>query len=494
MNNAKTRQTARGTKSAAHMSQTPPPFTLARPSAKSGRTAIPQASPSIKMSDSSTGLEMLLEIESQARKASTREELAFITANETRKLTGARQIFVFKAMKRMRLTNISGLPSIDRSAPLLQEIETIIEDFGRTIGNSKRHEFDVTPDPEGRTNSLDSYPFRHMLWVPFLTRSDKLSGGMLLAREQPWTKDDIVVADRLAETYQHALSLLMAESLKISRWKLKSLPRRKLLLGTLIVMLAAMAIPVPMSTLAPLEITAHNPFAVSATIEGVIEKILVNPGEKVAKDQPIVRFSNTILRNRLEVAQREVLVAKAQLKKASQLAFSNKQGRHELRMAMANLSLKKSELDFSLEMLERATIKAQQAGTAIYSDKQSLIGKPLALGERIMLIGDPRQIDLAIDVTVGDAILLKPGARAKIFLDTDPLHAREAVVAFSDYRAHPVAGGTLAFRVVALFTDTNKNLPRIGVRGTAQIFGEKTYLAMYLFRRPLSSIRQWIGL
>ena len=33
----------------------------------------------------------------------------------------------------------------------------------------------------------------------------------------------------------------------------------------------------------------------------------------------------------------------------------------------------------------------------------------------------------------------------------------------------------------------------LGARGTAEIYGGKVRLALYLFRRPLSTLRQWIA-
>jgi len=343
-------------------------------------------------------------------------------------------------------------------------------------------------------NSLTNYPFPNLLWVPFINRQKKLAGGMLLTRELEWPEADIEIARQLSETFQHAKALLAAEGQKTSKLRLSSLMKRKYALIAAVLCLGALAFPVSMSTLAPFEIKASDSFIVSAPVEGVIDKVLVNPGEKVAVGQPIIRFSDVVLQNRLEVSQREVLLAKARLKKASQLAFSDNNERHELRMAMADLALKKSKFNFAKAMLDRATIKAQRTGIAVYSDKQELIGKPVAIGERIMQIADPSLIEIQIDVAVNDAILLKPGARVKVFLDSDPVHAHEAKVAFSDYQARVISGDVLAFRTVARFNKDGTARPRLGGRGTAQIFGDEVPLAFYLFRRPLSALRQWIGL
>jgi hypothetical protein len=447
--------------------------------------------------EQNAGLLALLKIEADAREARTREELQFLLANETRKLTAARQIFVFKAAAQLQLVTISGLPAVDHSAPFVNAIKQVVAALEPEGEYKTYRAFDLSAcasDSQDYLDYLKNYPFRSLLWVPLLARDGNLLGGVLLARERAWTEADIAIVKRLAATSAHALALLIAEPRLALRLALRLFIGRKSVLAAVIATLLTMAIPVPMATLAPFEIGPLEPFVVAAPIEGVIESVLVDPGAEVTEGQPIVRFADTVLRNRLEVAEREVLVAEARLKKASQLAFDDVRGRQELGIAMAEHALKIAERDFAHDMFERATVNASRSGIALYSDKRVLIGKPVSLGERIMQIADPDHIEAVIDVAVGDAIVLKSGARAKIFLDSDPIRPREAKVEFADYEAHTRLGNTLAFRVVAKLLEADGERPRLGVRGTAQLFGERVPLAFYLFRRPLSALRQWIGL
>jgi len=445
-------------------------------------------------SDSNAGLQALLNIEAASREARTPQELQFIFANETRKLTRARQIFVFRSMAEMRLVTISGLPAVDRSAPVVRGLEKVVAALCREDGHRQSREFDLSDYAAEQEDFLTRYPYQKLLWLPLQVHGDDVLGGMLFASEQAWIEADIVIAKRMAGTFAHALALLLARSRVVSRLASKYINRRKAALAVITAVLAAMAIPVPMTALAPLEITARDPFIVAAPIEGVIEKVLVAPNEEVKIGQPIVRFEDTTLRNNLEVAERQVLVAEARLKQASQLAFDDMRGRHELGLATAEHALKSAELDFAREILDQATIKASRSGIAIYPDRQELIGKPVTLGERIMQIADPAHIEVAIDVNVGDAIVLKSGARVKIFLDSDPLFPRQAKVESADYQARVRPGNALAFHVVARLTDGEGDKPRLGARGTAQLYGETVPLALYLFRRPISALRQWIGL
>ena len=70
--------------------------------------------------------EMLLAIEAEVRQIEALPDLYLLIANQTRKLTGARQVFVFRCGQTMRMTAISGLPKLDRNAALIQELEALV--------------------------------------------------------------------------------------------------------------------------------------------------------------------------------------------------------------------------------------------------------------------------------------------------------------------------------------------------------------------------------
>jgi Biotin-lipoyl like/HlyD family secretion protein len=252
-------------------------------------------------------------------------------------------------------------------------------------------------------------------------------------------------------------------------------------------------LPVPMTALAPAEVVALNPMIVSSPIDGVIDSIDVDPGQVVKVGDVLVRLSDTALRNKVEIARRDVFVGEARAKQASILAMSDARGRHELGIAEADLELKRAEQTFASDMLNRTVIRASRAGIAAYADRKALIGRPVATGERVMEIADPTLVEVRVDVAVPDAVALVPAGRVKLFLDIDPLNPRDAHIVRSDYKARPGESDALSFRTFAIFDD-NSAVPRIGMRGTAQIYGAQTMLGVFLFRRPIASARQYLGL
>jgi len=63
----------------------------------------------------------------------------------------------------------------------------------------------------------------------------------------------------------------------------------------------------------------------------------------------------------------------------------------------------------------------------------------------------------------------------------------------ASYEATLSPGNVLGYRLKASFADMAKP-PRIGLRGTAKIYGDRVTLFYYLARRPLAALRQFLGI
>lgn len=439
----------------------------------------------------SAGLALLLRIEAMARAAADLAELRQLMCNETRKLNRARQIFAVRIGRdgHVEVQGASGVTVLDQRSPLVEAVRDLIARLAAEHGLAEAVDFTLPAFCDGDSDLATAYPFREMKWVPLRDRSGRVFGGLLMAREMVWTQDDYAVSTRLAATYAHAWrELATAATFEPERrivrpWRLAAAA-----------VVIALALPLPMTALAPAEIIPREPMIVSAPVDGVIDQVAVDPGTTVKAGDVLVRLSDTVLKNRLEVARQEVRVAEAKTKQATLLAFSDARGRHDLVIAQADLSLKKAEHAYAADLLARSVIRAQRDGLAIYPDRKTLTGKPVAAGERIMEIADPASVEMRIDLAVPDAMALKPDSRIKLFLDVDPLEPWGGEVVRSDYRARPSDGDVLSFRTIARLDADTRPPPRIGLRGTAQIYGDRVPLVLFLLRRPISAARQWIGI
>lgn len=459
---------------------TPPPS--ARPQADaSGDNAIRSAAVA------------LLKLQGEMREARSHTELGYLIANEPRILLRAQQIVVFAraGKQRLEVTAVSSLTRVERTSPLVQWFEATVLALEAQFGLAALREFEASAFSTSLDTIRDSYPLRQLLWVPWIGRDGKVIGGTLLARQSPWSGTDIAIARHLGGAFGHAWSALSSTRVWTGR-----LPRPT---GRMLAIIAGAlallsAVPVSMSALAPVEVTPRHAFLVTSGIEGVVQSVLVEPNDVVRKDQPLIRMNDTVQKNRLEIAEQEVLVAETKHKKASQQAFVDLKGRHELALAQAELAVKIAERDYARELLERTVIKADRDGFAFFGDRKDLIGRPVSVGERLMEIARADDVEFRIDLPVGDAIVLKPGARVKVFLDSDPLSPIDARIVRAAYQARLADNQQLAFKVTAEVPEGSAKALRLGIRGTAQVYSDRVSLGFYLFRRPIAAARQWLGI
>ena len=439
-------------------------------------------------------LEILLKIEADARRASTVDELTFLIAYETPKITRCRQAFVVlakaKGGRSIRVKGVSAISQVDHNAPRIRWISGIIAALGKDAGLASAREFTLPAYTPKNDEEHKTFPFRSMLWVPLKLGDGALFAGMLLAREIPWLEADQVVAKRLGETYAHAWSALVGPR------KLKRTFRATpwIVAASLIGLVAAGFYPVPLRVLAPLKISAVSSKVVAAPLDGTINTIEVEPNAAVKEGDIVIRMADTALRNELSIASEDVAVAEARLKLVSQAAVNDPKMRRELAVTRADIALKKARRDYAKDMLDRSIVRAPASGIALYADKRDWLGRPVQTGERILEIADPSAIELEIDVAVQDSIAIAPGAPVRAFLDSDPLNPVDGVVRQASYEAKEIEGGLMAYRIRARLDAPASDALRLGIRGTAQISGADVPLAFWLFRRPLTTIRQWLGL
>jgi multidrug efflux pump subunit AcrA (membrane-fusion protein) len=225
----------------------------------------------------------------------------------------------------------------------------------------------------------------------------------------------------------------------------------------------------------------------------VISVIHVAPNEPVTKGQPILELDPTDWQNRMRVTILALEVAKAVYRLAAQKAVFDNKSKTRVAVLKGRMDAQVAKVKRVRDQLLLLQVHAVRDGIAIYANPSDWIGRPVVAGEKIMQIAEPSKVELEIMLPIADAINLKPGAEAEFFLNIDPQNPLAAEVLSSSFRATQTAEGFLAYRLRAAFTD-RETPPRIGLRGTAKVFGDETTVFFYLFRRPLAKARQWLGL
>lgn len=423
-----------------------------------------------------------LTLERQARAAADIDSLAYALVNDAQPLFGYRHAALLIAG---RVQAVTGISRVEPHAPFVAFVESAARQLLAQGSSALPQVVDANSLTEQTRADWQSLSTGSVFWLPLLDRQRALFGGLWIAREQPWNEAEQALLVQLGDGYSHAWQALQPHKPWRLRW-----PRKKILA----VMAAAtllLLLPVRQSVLAPAEVVPLNGRVVAAPLDGVIAEFLVKPNQPVSSGELLLRFDATSLKAQADVAERSLDVAEAELKSNSQRAFADGEAKARLDLLAARVEQKRAERDYARELLARSEVRAERDGIAVFADAERWTGKPVQTGERLMEIADPRQAELRIELAVGDAIDLAPGAEVALFLDSDPLNRHAAQLQRLAYEAQPSAAGQLAYRLDASFAATP---PRIGLRGTAKLFGQRVPLALFLLRRPLAALRQSLGL
>ncbi|QVM92092.1 HlyD family efflux transporter periplasmic adaptor subunit [Pseudomonas entomophila] len=425
---------------------------------------------------------LFLGLQRQARQAASSEQLAYAMVNDGQALFGFRHAALLIAGKVQALTGIS---VVEPHAPFVAFVERAAHTLQAAGVAGQAGVVDPARLDAQALADWQSLSAAHAYWLPLLDRQGEAFGALWLARDQAFNPAEQALLNQLGDTYAHAWLALRPTRPWRLRW-----PRRRLLAvaGALLLVLL---VPVRQSVLAPAEVVPRAGRVVAAPLDGVIAEFLVKPNQTVATGDVLVRFDATTLKAQADVAERALGVAEAELKASTQRAFSDAESNARLDLLAARVEQKRAELDYARQLLGRSEIRAERAGIAVFADAERWMGKPVQTGERLMQLADPQMAELRMELPVGDAIALQPGAEVALFLDSDPLHRHAARLERAAYEAQATATGQLAYRLDAGFDDTP---PRIGLRGTAKLYGERAPLVYYLLRRPLAALRQGLGL
>ena len=423
-----------------------------------------------------------LDLERQTRAARTPTQLCYSLVNDGQALFGFRHAALLIAGKVQAVTGVS---AVEPNAPFVAFVEQAVAQlFKQSLLGQARV---IAADGVSEAIRADwrSLSAGHVFWLPLIDHKGQVFGGLWLARDLPWAPSEQVLLSQLGDTYSHAWLALQPRK----PWRLRWTRKRQVALVA--VLLLGLLLPVRQSVLAPAEVVPLGGQVVAAPLDGVIAEFLVKPNQAVKNGDLLLRFESTSLKAQADVAERALDVAEAELKANSQRSFADAESSSKIDLLAARVEQKRAERNYALELLKRSEVRAGRDGIAVFADAERWLGKPVQTGERLMEIADPNQAELRIELAVGDAIALEPGAQVALFLDSDPLQRHLAWLERSAYEAQPTAAGQLAYRLDARF---DAAAPRIGLRGTAKIFGDRAPLALYLLRRPLAGLRQSVGL
>jgi multidrug resistance efflux pump len=427
-------------------------------------------------------LSALIDLERRAREASP-AELPYLMVNDTLAVVPYQQSALWRAG---RVAAVSGVASADEGGPYYGWLSRAL------AAAAKLHQAGVV---DAAALGLDPAVWDEWFpptafWLPLADRRGHLFGGLLFGRQDSWHDAEIQLLEALGGTY--ALCLAVANQRRRPRHG-RTHRRRWLWIAVMTVAAAVSMLPVRSSVLAPAEVVAATPFPVRAPFDGVVDTIHVTPNAPVHKGEILISFDTTERHAKADVAQKALEIARAEYAEASQQAMSDPRSKGRLAILQSKVAQAELEYEYDRTMLQRAEVLSPADGVAVFDDPHQWIGRPVTLGERIMVVAPPQSEDIDLAVPVADVVTFQDGADVTFFPNITPDHPSRGHLLYASYGSAPNPDGVLSYQFRAHLDDPPGGL-RLGLKGTAKLFGPREPFALWALRRPIAVVRTWLSL
>ncbi len=440
----------------------------------------------------------LWDLARRARQAESDREQAFILVNETVALAPYRQSALWLADE--GVWSLSGVVQVVANVPYAQWLDAVAR-YWNAQGHDAPRLLTAGDLPADLAAEWQHWWPAHALWLG--STSPHVKGAALLVRDDPWTPDDLAVLQEWAEVWWHAFAALHRPRVtRLRGWRERLSQAVAMQPGQpwwrqRRVQLAAAALavvfwPVRLTVLAPGELVPAHPLVIRAPLDGVIDVFHVQPNQQVKAEQPLFSFDEIVIQSRLEIATQALATAETDYRQTSQLALSDTRSKTQLGVLVGKVEERRAEIDALQEQLARARVLAPEAGVVLMDDPSEWIGKPVATGERILRIAVLDDVEVEAWLPLADAVSLSPGDDVTLYLSANPLSPVSANLRYMAHEAVQRPDGTFAYRVRA--TLDGKTGHRVGLKGTAKLHGGWVPLSYWVLRRPLATVRAWLGL
>lgn len=434
------------------------------------------------------------ELCARAQAAENEQSLLFVIANDTFALVPYRSALVFTIHNGEAVLGCaSGLSSIDRHSAFCSWAEQAVKCISPRL--SQTNLFTVQDLPEDLRDPWREYWPRQVQMYPIPGNSGELLGAVIYVSDDPWPEDASPMLRVL-----HRMHGLCFQTLR-ARWRPldvfrqlvdgRNLKTQRYVRRIFLVLILVLLLPIRQFVIAPAEIISLESIAVTVPVDGFIAEMVAKPNQQVQKGDTLFRLDDTAIRNRLETARQGLEVARAEYLAGAHRAFVSSDRTAEAGVLRGRINERLAEVSFLHDQLGMLEVRATRAGIAIYGQENDWVGKPVNSGQRIMELADPDKPGLNVWIPVADAINLRSGEEIYVLLHSDPLAPLKATTEQASYQAIRSPDGFPAYRLRATLPPHSRL--RLGLRGNAKIDGDWVVLGYFLFRRPLTTIRQWLG-
>lgn len=435
-------------------------------------------------------LALLHQLSLSACRASTRQALIFQILNDSVQLAPYDRATLWALEDdKISLLGISGQASPNQSTGIAEKWLALVKDL-------------KSPDT-GQLLSKDSFIKEEKLWLDLKTSPSapsvqwlpifsqkKLVMGLWLERwnNAPWQEEEINILNFLMQGYGVAWERF------IPKYTLKSLGERQYIFLCIGFFCALFLIHIPLRVVAPCEIVPKDPHMVTAPLEGIVEEVLVTPGQMVKKGDLLLSYDKRVPMQELKVAQKQVQIIESELNRAITLSFRENDERAQSDIATLRIKLQKEKVRLELAeyQVKKLEVPSPLNGVVMLDDPEQWRGKPVRIGEKVLMVSSPKLTKVRMWIPESDNVILDRSKPLKIFLNVSPEHSiRAKLIYIADY-AEVSEKGVPSFVSEAEWINPSTDV-KMGLKGTAILYGQDVSLFYWIVRRPWAAFRNLVG-
>jgi HlyD family secretion protein/Biotin-lipoyl like len=429
----------------------------------------------------------------KAFNAQTQQELTFIILNDSIHALRYDRAILWKMDKtKPKLLGVSGQVDINRDADLTKQWQNLIQGL---IDPNKPQIIDADSFV-GKTSDWNKYKASHkgtFLWLPIFHDDDLLLGmwiEIFSTIQNPETLDDTLkfITSYLTPAYGASWKKLTP---KFGLHE-KGFGKKQLAIIVSGLIIFCLIVRVPLRVVAPCEVIANSPILITAPLDGIVEEIIVEPGDFVKKGEILLEYDKRIPLRNLKVAQKEVEILEAESSRTQTLGLEDKRSRTELGIINLKLDKEKVNLNLAKWQASKLTLKAPDEGVVMLNNPDSWRGKPVQVGEKILSINDPKDTKVKIWIPEDDNVVLDPEKPIKVFLNVSPETSYAANLVYIANESTLSDEHLPSYAAEAKWVEQPDDI-KLGLKGTAILYGDRVSLLYYIFRKPWAKIRSIIG-
>lgn len=405
------------------------------------------------------------------------QALIFLILNDTVPIARYDQAMLWKIRKGKRATllGVSGQVTFSKTSDQIIQKSEIIQ----SLTEPEKPQIIRSPNIPETTS---------VLWLPIVAH-EKPALGFWLERWNgvPWQQEEVEVLLFLMQSYGIAWERFAPHA------EFKEFLKRFLVLSGVALVCALLLIKIPLRVVAPCEIVPKDPVVITAPLEGIIEKIVATPGQLVTKGMTLVEYDKRVPMQELRIEQKKVEISQSEVDRLTAEAEKDKKALAELGVEALKLRKEQLELGLAQYHASQLNIDAPIEGVAVIDNPETWHGKPVKIGEKILLIADPNQTKIRFWVPEGDNVVLDYKKPITVFLNKDPEKNREAKIIYISSYTHVTDRNVVSFVGEAEWTEPPTDI-KLGLKGTAILYGENVTLFYWIIRKPLAYLRWTLGI